>query len=179
MFGAQRIRLLREDPWPSAQALAEELYTMLSDEIGLEHKGPLTLLRPSGYTGPMITFNGTEDDLPFIQFKRKGTVLGELNFTKEALELADKDGKNEVRVAKVNTLSTFTSGTQTVPGKIISGIGDTYTVDLYPNGKNGSVGERVTVIQLQIDSAETIPADTWVSVMKTGSTYSMQVPVWL
>ena len=66
-----------------------------------------------------------------------------------------------------------------IPGKILSGTVDTYQVQLYPNGKAAAAGLTVTVKQLQIDPAATIPPGTWAMVSKTGLVYSMQVPIFL
>ncbi len=68
-----------------------------------------------------------------------------------------------------------------VPGKIVSGEGDTYSVLLYPNGKNREPDPptSVTVTQLQIDPNSTIPEGTWALVVETGDGYAMQVPMWL
>ena len=65
------------------------------------------------------------------------------------------------------------------PGQVVSGTGATYSVQVYPEGlSNPSV--VVSVAQLQIDAAETIPAGTWTMVTSlSDGTFVMQVPVWL
>ena len=71
-------------------------------------------------------------------------------------------------------------------GVVVSGSGSVYIMTVYPYGP-GNTGYNVTVNQLQISNAETIPAGTWALVvgypMKSGNTittsYYMQVGVWL
>jgi hypothetical protein len=68
-----------------------------------------------------------------------------------------------------------------VPAKIMSGgPGDTYVVDLYGKGPaQAATKTGVTVKQLYINPAATIPPDTWVFVTRLGKDYWMQVPIWL
>ena len=70
-------------------------------------------------------------------------------------------------------------GISAFPGKIQSGTGKTYQVQLYENGKNKPTTRTVTAEQMQIDSSETIPKDTYVFVFQAGTEYLIQVPVWL
>ena len=55
--------------------------------------------------------------------------------------------------------------------------GANYRVALFPDGV--TAGGTVNVTQLQIASAEVIPAGTSVIVTKAGPNYVMQVAVWL
>jgi hypothetical protein len=76
-------------------------------------------------------------------------------------------------------------GTSSFLGKVVSGSGDTYTVQLYPAGKEGTAGASVTVKVPQIASDDAIPADTWIApVMRYTDSdgvvhYQFQPPVWL
>jgi hypothetical protein len=67
------------------------------------------------------------------------------------------------------------------PGKIISGSGYDYRVHIWPDNDvhNMDAGKEVNVEQLQIYWGSTIPADTYVIVVKSGGKYYMQVPIWL
>jgi hypothetical protein len=68
-----------------------------------------------------------------------------------------------------------------IPAKITAGgPGDTYTGDLYANGKAAAATESgVSIVILQIDAAATIPANTWLFVSRVGDHYEGQVAVWL
>lgn len=58
--------------------------------------------------------------------------------------------------------------------------GSVYLVDVYGNGSaEDPTEEGVECEQLQIDTAETIPASTWAIATKINGSYYMQVPVWL
>lgn len=83
-----------------------------------------------------------------------------------------------------------TSGQSVFIGKIVSGTGDTYQVQLYTSGKDTVplTPSTVTVKQLQIDASEQIPVNTWVIVVlgakdngdgTTTPEYTMQVPVYI
>ncbi len=67
------------------------------------------------------------------------------------------------------------------PAKITSGgPGDTYVGNIYDNGPGETAtATAVTIKILQIDSGETIPADTWLLVTLIGSVYWGQIAVWL
>lgn len=62
-------------------------------------------------------------------------------------------------------------------GKVLSGTGSTYQVQLDPEGS--PPGAIVSVTQFQIDSSQTIPANTYCIVILVDGNYYMQVPVWL
>ncbi len=66
-------------------------------------------------------------------------------------------------------------------GVVVSGTGNEYQVDLYPNGMTGSPGSEVTVHIPQIDDSETIPEGTVLGCIHDYGTgyYECQVPIWL
>jgi hypothetical protein len=65
-----------------------------------------------------------------------------------------------------------------MPGKIVSGSGDTYQVELWPDGLKQK-SEIKEVKQLQISPNETIPIGTKMLVVKMNADeYFMQVPVY-
>jgi hypothetical protein len=79
-------------------------------------------------------------------------------------------------------------GSGMIPGRVVEGSADTYSVDLYENGWSQEPTQRVTVQQLDIDPDDTVPAKTAVMVTfvttkdsegNTMKSYYMQVPVWL
>lgn len=82
------------------------------------------------------------------------------------------------------------SGSTVLMGKVVSGTGDTYQVDLYTNGPSQpkDTGGSITVKILTIDDNEQLPVDMWitgiakVSYSNNGistTEYWAQVPVWM
>lgn len=66
-------------------------------------------------------------------------------------------------------------------GRVVSGEGDTYQVDLYPDGPDGEASaEPVEVRILDIADDETLPADYWiVGILQfADGSYIAKVPVW-
>ncbi len=84
--------------------------------------------------------------------------------------------KTSIEVVQTN--NEFVSGGNSVfAGKITGGSGTSYSVDVYLGG-TGSTPTSATVTQLDIDSSETIPANTWALIVRQGNgSYVMQVPV--
>ena len=75
---------------------------------------------------------------------------------------------------------TFTPGGGGDIGIVVSGSGDTYLVQLYPNGFDNDPGDLVTVIIPSIDPDEIIEPGTKINgITKTGEGYYYQPPVWL
>ena len=67
-----------------------------------------------------------------------------------------------------------------IPAKITAGgPGVTYTAELYEDGPSEAATASVTVTALQLDAAETVPANTWVIALQIGASYFFQPPVWL
>ncbi len=72
------------------------------------------------------------------------------------------------------------SGGGTFLGKVVSGTGDTYSVELYGNGSAQPATATVSATVPQIDPTATIPAGTWIAaVYQFGTSYQFQPPVWL
>lgn len=71
------------------------------------------------------------------------------------------------------------SATTVYLGQVISGTGNTYTVEIY--GTNGESAGQVTATVPQIESSEQIPAGTWIAAVHKfdGDVYKFQIPVWL
>lgn len=88
--------------------------------------------------------------------------------------------KTETRARIIQDNREFTEagaggGGNAFAGYVVSGTGFTYVVRIFTEAGT----KDVTVTQLQIHGSETIPAGTGCIVVKTGSVYYMQVPVWL
>ncbi len=180
MYLSQRIRLLRETPWRSAQELAEELYAMFSGEDPVQFEEGITLQMGEDGRSPIeITdFNG-DDDTPLLRLRRGDLVFDLMIDASGDLVVERSDGEGGSESSDNATDPEVATSTATFPGKVLSGTGTSYEVEIYPSGLSGDT-ETVTVTQLQIDASETIPADTWAMVsQQADGTYTMQVPVWL
>lgn len=160
MFGEQRQRLLREDPWPNANMLAQELYAMFSPEQELTHDGPITL-NVNGLVPP-ITLNFPDGSLPIIRVQRRGVPESTIG----------QDGQSDSE--ETPQQQEQQAGSRVFSGTVVSGSGSSYQVAL-------STGDTVSVTQLSIHADETIPEGTAVVVFRTTqqSAYFMQVPVWM
>lgn len=197
-------RLIRTKWGQNADMLAEELFAMMTGDEPIVLDSPVTIVNNTD--GPALTlrdFGGGNDgifqiqhavppaplipNLPPLDFPPwDGDGVGQITITN-----IYNDGSGEYWTGDRGDPPDTTPGTgtptggagpggpSTFPGKVTAGgPGDTYTVDVYEGGLSSAPTSR-TVKQLSIDSAETIPADTWAMVSKNGSEYTMQVPVWL
>lgn len=160
-------RLLRTI-WQNPNDLAEELSTMLAADGPVVSTSPMTFTNPdtkstmtvhppTDTSGSVFTFNFGSGDIPVTP-----TDLG--------VPTTGKAGDPK---------AVSTTGGGGIPSVIISGIGDTYVIDLYENGKSKPASKRVTATQLQIDPAETIPAGSSALATKVAGAYYLCVPVFL
>ncbi len=216
-FGTQAVRLLREswDGVIKADAktgiirpigatnLAEELFAMLDDKIPQTQVGPVALNPDPGVTPLTITnpipgpTGSTPDAIKInngpITFAGPGSGItipdgGTFNFTGGGFNI---DGSihltNGDYLKDGIPVSGGGAGTTAFLGKVVSGTGDTYVVDLYGNGSGRVKTATVEVTIPQIADDETIPAGTWINPVfrftvvgiETTTTYECQVPIWL
>lgn len=174
-FFDQRQRLLREENW-TAHALAQEVFGMMSPDVPMNTESAVKVSLPTGATVAPYQVGNFQDGNPVMSFTKPDGSAG------PTLTL---DGGqwfvNGKPMAAPPTPAAPSGSGSTFAGKIISGgPGDTYQVTLYPAGKSGAAGATVSVTQLQIDAAETIPANTWTAVWRRADGgYEMQVPVWV
>lgn len=190
----QKIRLMRTK-WPNAQTLAEELYAMLNDDIPVSTNAPMTINNPT--PAAPLTINQTSGDLPSIVFKKNGQPAGSLGFDPKTgqPQLKDKNGNPATGQGTISS-----PPPQTVfLGQIIGGSGDTYTANLYRQGKgvgpvlNPDGSSLVATVKVaEIAGAETIPAGRWFLVDYLGPVvadsqgqlsvqsgqYWLQAPIW-
>jgi hypothetical protein len=68
-----------------------------------------------------------------------------------------------------------------LPAKITSGgPGVSYTGNIYANGPTADATlTGVTIKICQLDTGQTVPANTWLMVTKIGLYYYGQIPIWL
>lgn len=131
------------------------------------------IMTPVGQPVPPFTlgnFSVTLGDMKFAfdllkKLKELGLVSG------------DKPAQFDVNAFRRNFAGTG-GGIPAQVGSVVSG--SVYNVTIYPNGIGAEIpGQDVTATQLQIHADEEIPSGTWTIVTKIGSTYYMQVPVWM
>ena len=188
----QAARLLRER-WSDANTLAEELYAMFTSDAPVEIDSPLVVTASPGQQAPPIVVRNFGQNDAGVQIQRR--VPDQLDFPEipplPTLETGDftvtnyySDQAPEVfqnpapgGVQPGGGSPIQSGGGGGTPGVVLSGTGDSYQVNIYPNGLAASPTE-VTVTQLQIDPSAEIPAGTWALVTTAGGAYYMAVPVW-
>ena len=167
MFANLRRRLLRESPWPDADALAQEIIASLGDETTpVDFPGGIKLFKREGRAPIEIADFTGDDDTPFLRITR-GDETFDIRINSSGNIPETRAGQNAAAAQPA-----------VFPGKVLSGTGDTYQVAIYRGGLSRDP-TTVTVKQLQIDSAETIPVNTWATVFLLKGVYHMQVPVWV
>jgi hypothetical protein len=157
--------------WVDAVELSEELFAMMNDMIPLEQRAPVTFFMGDNATQPAITVLNS-GDIPSIAFRQKdGTLSGGINNKGDLVDPKGNPKQTETaRPSPAADLSGIYAGT------VVSGTGDTYTVQLFND--DGSSKGNFTVKQLKIDPAETIKPGERAIVGTRGTTFFMQVAVW-
>lgn len=172
------VRLMREK-WNDANELAEEITAIFNSEEPMVFDGPITINNTTD--GPAITINnGSTGDtieinnrpVPPPQFPGYPPV--------EIPDIPDIIQQVTINNQGNSSNTTIVSGGGGgFPGVVISGgPGASYQVSVYESGLAATPVTR-TVTQLQIAEDATIPAGTWAMIGKVGTSYFMQVPVWL
>ena len=175
-FRDQSIRM-RRTKWPSAHMLSDELFLIMS-LVPDQTTGPLEA-QPFGLNLPPIPFPSFNDlnipplDLSFLEFPE----LQRQPFTNEQPGRGDSGGRHITNTRQ-------TTKRETVPGTIVSGSGDSYSVRVYPNGLNTLGGNYlndglenrdvdnittsgvITAKHPQMDAQAIIPSGTWVWVWR-------------
>jgi hypothetical protein len=171
MFHREAVRLLR-DGWSSTKALAEELYAILQKQIPLFHEAPVTITT-EGDEAPLVLRNFGEDG-PIMVVKGPGnTDVGGLYI---------RDGKLKVLQGKNGVDGEDAPGTGGggVPGKVLSGSGESYSVALYGNGPASAPTSNASVIIPGVAAGESIPEGTWVTVTELSDTLKVATaPLWM
>lgn len=168
---------MAEDPI-DANTLRDILYVLFTDDDTPLDVGQGITATPRNV--PALTINYGDPDIPVIGGITKGGSPFSLTIPQiQALPDPNKPATS----AGGGVASSF-------PGKILSGSGTDYQVEIYPSGlqldSEGNIAGRRTVSakQLQIDPAESVPVDTWCIVTHNGNVvagvnYFLQIPVWL
>lgn len=172
-FNFQTARLQRGSPWDKlpnpVDQFAEELMSMFSPDIPVTAKD-LTV-QNSG-NGKGITFEGYNPSDSIFSMNIQGSTY---NFSFDPDAGLTYSGPSGVPVSASSGSGGGSSETSAFTGTVLSGSGSTYQVRIDTGVGSTAV---VTVTQKQIDSGATIPAGSGVVVVKIGSSYKMQFPVW-
>ncbi len=189
MFEEQSIRLLREK-WRSTQQLAEEIFAIFQTEGLIEHVGSLKVTPSDSEPGLQVVLPGGPGETGAgITITRGDTTI---NIAPEGVTITSGDttttlGGGGTNLTQIVGLENQPSQAPFVlAGKVISGTGANYVVEVYADAGFTSMGQ-VNATQVQIDPDEQIPADTWTQVLGfpvtvggvTTATYYLFVPVWL
>ena len=171
-----RLRLLREMPWDSANALAEEIYAALSDETTpAEIPEGLKLTSANGVAPIQIQDYGmTGTDIPLMQITRGNDVVN-ITFGDDTL----KAGTGAATPTPLAGASSSSGRTNVFAGKVVAHLGSNrYTMAVYLSGRTRAA-TNLTVTQLEGDAAFPHEVDRWAFVLKEpDNTYSMIIPVW-
>ncbi len=127
----QSIRL-RRTKWADPQPLADELWVILS-RLEDSTQGASQVLSP---------VDGSVIDLP------AGSTLNISPFDFLFPEILPTVVTTSVPGTKTTVTTFYVRGT--IPGKVISGSGSSYQVQIYPHGPNGPDSQVVTVVPLDI-----------------------------
>lgn len=182
MLSTERVRLLREDPW-TAQGLAEELYAMFTDESPLDvGDGVVAKYNSKSQQVPFQIINAPDTGpIPVMAGHRAGGGSFVMTINNGGIQITDTTSSGEPTVTDVGSGGGSSSPrtNSIMPGKIVGGSSDTYTVMIYPRGRTNA-GTNVVVKQLQISVLDTIPAELWVwVVLELDGSYSMIVPTFV
>lgn len=189
MFEEQSIRLLREK-WRAIQPLAEEIFSIFQTEGLITHDGSLGITPTDDTPGVVVNLPNTPTDLgPGITVTRGDTTI---NIAPEGITITSGDttttlGGGGTNLTQIVGLDSPPSQAPFVlAGRVVSGTGSNYRVNVYARSTFVSMGQ-VNATQLQIDPDEQIPSGTWCQVLGfpvttngvTTATYYLFVPIWL
>lgn len=185
----ESLRLRRKRGW-TADELSDEIFAIFNADVPFTTDQPITITNKTPQPGLTIKQNGPYDGSIKITRYPDGPInlpglppflppgLGDYTITiifPDGTPLTFPPGGPQDKGNGNPPPSKGGGGG--FPGKILSGTGDTYQVEVYEDGVSGEATTR-SVTQLSISASEKIEANTWVFVGKTGDDYFMQHPVW-
>lgn len=190
----QASRLIRTKWAGNTDLLAEEIYAIFTGDVPIVFDSPVTIVNNTNDPPLTIRDFGDSDqsiritkqrqpppdlpEIPPLDFDGVGGITITNIYPDGGTETWGGDAGNPPDTRPGTGDQDQSGGGGGFPGKVVSGTGSTYLVDVYEAGLSAAPTQR-TVTQLSIASGETIPADTWAIVGKVGSDYFLQVPVWL
>lgn len=171
-----RLRLMREMPWDSANALAEEIYAALSDEETPQEIPEGIQLTARNGVAPIqiVDYGNTDSDIPIMTINR-GDESIDITFGDGTLK-SSVDGEEATPIAGSGSSS---SGGNVFPGRVVASLGSNrYTMAVYLSGRTRGA-TNLTVTQLEGDPLFPHAVGRWAYVVKEpDNTYSMIIPVW-
>lgn len=177
-FFSELSRLVRQK-WKTVDAAMQEVYATLTSLNPFDLNAPLNINNPNPNLPALTLSQGagvtaTDGNVRFKVSNGDGSG-GTLDFPNGiGLRYTPNNAQTPAFPGKKKPAGAGGG----IPGKVLSGGGQSYQVALYENGPAAASTKTVTVTQLQLASGS-IPAGTWAIVAQTGTTFSMQVPVWL
>jgi hypothetical protein len=172
----ERMRLQQEE-WQGpngALRLAQLLSTFLNNpEVPFTTYQPITMRPPEGVAPLQIRGFGN-GDLVFSITNTNGNTVGTVTFdSNNGLVSKNADGK---------TVSggggSSGSGGTTIPCTVTGGSGQTYTVNIYRNGRSGAAQQVTATVPNEIE--DDIPAGyMWFVVALSDGTYELNPAVWI
>ncbi|NJL70152.1 MAG: hypothetical protein HC888_00460 [Candidatus Competibacteraceae bacterium] len=197
MFDQQAVRLLREK-WANTNLLAEELYAIFRSTKPVEHTGNITVNQPPGEETPPLRVNLDPGSTgrgivvnqgdSSVEITGGGIIINGDNLTTIIQEAAAGAGGGVVIPQPPDELGEADYLPFEAVGRIVSGKGSTYLVEVWLDDPTGPSSGTVEATQLQIASDQVIPEGTWCKVtvypysVEVGlvlGRYYIQVPVWL
>jgi len=180
-LSAEAIRLLASK-WPNAELLAQELYSIFAADADAQATGPQTL---NNYgNAPALTINQFGNSGTAIQINRKPNPLtfGDIHLDIPPGLLELNEGFSTVVNFNNDGTITYTSGPADQPlppfarggsvallGRVVSGSGTNYTVELYEAGADKPATRTRAVRALGIAEDATLPPGTWLPVFAAGA----------
>jgi len=156
--------------------LAEELYTMVTSGDPVNIPAGSTIGTPAPGQ-PYLTLPGYTQGDSIFNLTRNGQPVGNITVEGNTLQFVPpggQAGQQQQRGQQGAGLSSF-------PGVVQSGGpgNGPYTVTIFPGGVTTTQGQNVSVTQLQIDAAASVPAGASVVVFQgADGAFFMQFPVW-
>jgi hypothetical protein len=173
MLARERDRLLREF-WKNVNDFAQELHAMFGDDTNPVQLGRAINLIYGDV--PPIQIDNVPEEFDVIQFARRDGFKIFLRIEGGDLVLSTEPPDGQGRSTSGSEQAR--SQTKSYPGRVVSGNGSSYVVTIFPNGTTRE-GINVSATHPQIDPNEAIPAGTWGVVLKSGTEYTLFVPVWI
>lgn len=181
----QSIRLMRES-WHDANELAEEMRAIFNSEEPVVFDTPVVINNNTsepgitinnGGDGPTIQVNNNPGppiqfpEYPPIDIPDFPNIPPTIIYNNDGT-VTDDDGN------PIDKGGGGGGGGGGFPGQVLGGSGTSYTVAVYEAGLSFAPTTRI-VRQLFISDDDAVPAGTWVHVGLAGTSYFMQVPIWL
>jgi len=177
MLAELRLRLLREMPWSSVNALAEEIYAALKDEKTPQDIPEGIKLTAKNGVSPIqiVDYGDAGTDIPLMQITRGNDVVN-ISFGDGALKSAVGEAAPEPIAGATRQSS---SGGSVFAGQVVASLGSNrYTMAVYLSGRTRAATD-VTVTQLEGDPAFPHEVGRWTFVLKEADgNYCMWIPVW-